>query len=148
MRQALRLLILSLAVFAASLAQAEVYESDYAPGFGRFRFEVKGQGGAAPQVVVSHDQSSCQFTPYGTPTPCEMQQTQSAWEPRLVGDGAGVDHIEGQWSRFRFEGVEELAKYRLIRLNQRRTNQSVVRLLILGDDGSVKKVFRLNKVGE
>lgn len=146
MRHALRLLLLGfLVAFTTAPAQAEVYENDYIPGFGRFRFEIKDTAGE-PQVVVILDRSYCQFTAFGSPTPCELQQSQPLWEPRLIGDGVGVDHIEGQWSRFRFDGVDELAKFRIIRLNQTRTRQALVRLLILSDDGRVEKVYRLNKV--
>lgn len=146
MGYALRLLLGFAAFMAAPLVHGEVYENDYTPGFGRFRFEIKDTSAGAPHVVVTLDRSDCQFTAYGSPTPCELQQTQSSWEPRLVGDGVGVDHVEGQWSRFRFEGADELARFRIIRLNQTRTRQSLVRLLLIGEEGRVEKVYRLNKV--
>ncbi len=140
--------LMSLGGLFTTMARGETYENDYSPELGRFRFEVKEQTGNEPQIVVQHDPSQCQFTAIGSASPCEAQFAPTTWEPRLVGDGVGVDHIEGQWSRFRFDGVSELAKFRIIRLNPRGSQQPVVRLLQLDDTGRTAKVYRLNKIAE
>lgn len=140
--------LMSFGALASTVAHGEAYENDYTPEFGRFRFEVREQQGVEPQVIVQHDPTQCQFTAIGTPAPCEVQLGPNSWEPRLIGDGVGVDHIEGQWSRFRFEGVTELERFRIIRLNPKGSQQPIVRLLQLDESGRTIKVYRLNRVAD